>query len=426
MDTIEASAAVAPLTRNRPYLLLMTGKTTQLVGAGIASFAVPLIAFSLTHSVLWSGLIAGVGELGALIATLPAGVIADRVDRRRLLLVCAAIGALLWLSVAVAGAFGMLTPWHLATVLLLSALSSTFFAPAEAAGIRQVVPTEQLGSAMAAMEGRSAVASLIAGPVGGLLYGLSHVVPLFASVIGYAVAWFCTLFVRAPLNGDLAAAREQHPVQALLEGLRFAWSSPFLRIGIFVFAGINLGFNGLLITLNLHLVSIGTTPVLIGLINTAAGAAMITGAVIAPWLVRRFPVGLISIVGLAATVVGGVGLAFSNGFGGYLPFMALATLLIPAVNSALIGYSAAITPGHLQGRLNAVLSLSGVAISPLAPVIAGVFLGWIGVHAGMAVFAALLLAATIALACYRPIRRVGRPDSWAADLVDWPEPGSSA
>ena len=67
---------VLPLTLLSAYLLLMSGKTTEIIGAGLASFAVPLIAFAMTRSVVAAGLVATVGELGNLIATLPAGVIA--------------------------------------------------------------------------------------------------------------------------------------------------------------------------------------------------------------------------------------------------------------------------------------------------------------------------------------------------------------
>src|SRR6478752_6135456 len=73
-----------PLLRNRSYMLLMSGLTAESLGAGIALFAVPLVAYGLTGSVVQAGVVAAVGQVGALLATLPAGVVADRVDRRRL------------------------------------------------------------------------------------------------------------------------------------------------------------------------------------------------------------------------------------------------------------------------------------------------------------------------------------------------------
>jgi MFS family permease len=416
-------SAVRPpsLWTNSAYVLLMSGKTTQIIGAGLASFAVPLIAFSLTGSVIAAGLVATVGELGYLIATLPSGVIADRVDRRKLLIICSLVGVALWASLVAAAAMSVLTVWQLGAVVFGSAIIGSFYAPAESAGIQQVVPTEQLGSAMAAMEGRSAVASLVAGPVGGVLYGFSRSWPLVASVVGYAVAGICTALVKRPLNGDLSHTRASSAVSALAEGIRFVRSVSFLRTGILIFSLLNLGFGGMLYALNLHLVSTHTQPVLIGLINAVAGAAMVIGALLAGPLVKRFPSGPLSIACLGVAVVGIVGLAATTTYVFYLVWMAVATILIPPLNAGLLGYSVAVTPSELQGRMNSVLALSSVAVSPIAPIVAGALLGPLGVNLTMSLFAVILLTGVVLMAANRDIRRIGKPDSWEADRIEWPK-----
>jgi MFS family permease len=112
-----------------------------------------------------------VGTEGRRAGLAPGRVVADRVDRRRLLVVSATIGAALSASVAVPTALAPLSIWHLATVALCSSVVAAFFAPAESARLRQVVHADQLGSAMAAVQGRSAAATLVASALGGLLYG---------------------------------------------------------------------------------------------------------------------------------------------------------------------------------------------------------------------------------------------------------------
>ncbi|HEX4442799.1 MAG TPA: MFS transporter [Galbitalea sp.] len=410
------------LWSNSAYLLLMSGKTTQIIGAGLASFAVPLIAFAITGSVVAAGLVAAVGELGNLIATLPAGVIADRVDRRRLLIICSALGVLAWASLIVTNAMGMLTVWQLAAVVFASSVLGAFYTPAESAGIRQVVTTEQMGSAMAAMEGRSAVATLIAGPVGGVLYGFSRAWPLIASTVGYAVAGICAALVRRPLNGDLSHTASSSAVSALREGIRFVGSVSFMRAGVVIFALLNLGFGGVLSSLNLHLVSIHTTPVLIGLVNAVAGAVMVVGAILAGPLVKRFPVGPLSIVCLMVTVVGVAGLAATTSYVWYLVWIAVATILIPPLNAGLVGYTAAVTPDELQGRMNSVLSLSSALVTPIAPIAAAGLLIAVGVNWAMATFGVILLLGVILTAANRGIRHIGRPDTWEAEKIVWPRP----
>ena len=420
----ETPAVVAQRPRslwvNSAYVLLMSGKTTQIIGAGLASFAVPLIAFALTGSILAAGVVATVGELGSLVATLPSGVIADRVDRRKLLIICSAVGLVLWASLAVSAVMSTLTVWQLGFVVFGSAIVGSFYAPAESGGIQQVVPSEQLGSAVAAMEGRSAVAALIAGPVGGVLYGIGRSWPIIASAVGYAVAGICTLFVRRPLNGDLAHTKTTTALDSLREGFRFVRHVSFLKTGIVLFGMLNFGFGGLLYALNLHLVATHEQPILIGVINAVAGAVMVIGALIAGPLVKRFRGGPLSIMGLTVALVGAIGLAVSTTYVEYLVWIAVATVLIPAVNSALLGYTVAVTPSALQGRVNSVLSLSSVAVSPISPIVASALLVPLGVNATMAAFAVVLLLGVILIAANRSIRRIGKPDTWAADVVEWP------
>ncbi|MEO7348806.1 MAG: MFS transporter [Terrimesophilobacter sp.] len=246
------------LWHNRDYLLLMSGKTTQIIGSGFATFAVPLIAFALTNDVFLAGLISALGALGYLFATLPAGAIADRTDRKKLLIICSAVDLVLFAPLVIAIAASALTVWHLTIVLFLTSVVASFFCPAESGGIREVVRSDQMGSAMAAVQGRQAVASLASGPIGGLLYAIGRIFPFLASTVGYAVVLVCTIFVRGPLNGDLEHAKGTSAWASLVEGMKFVWSVKFLRVGIGIFALINLGFGGMMFALNLHLIQIYT------------------------------------------------------------------------------------------------------------------------------------------------------------------------
>ncbi|KLN34560.1 hypothetical protein FB00_12020, partial [Cellulosimicrobium funkei] len=155
-----SSAAAAPnlivppsLLRNRSYMLLMTGMTAESLGAGVALFAVPLVAYGITGSVVQAGVVAAVGQVGALLATLPAGVVADRVDRRRLITVSATVGAALWGTVALAAGLGSLTAWHLAAVLFGASVVGALVDPATSGAFRSVVPVPQLPTALAAVQG---------------------------------------------------------------------------------------------------------------------------------------------------------------------------------------------------------------------------------------------------------------------------------
>uniref|UniRef100_UPI0008492D59 MFS transporter n=1 Tax=Cellulosimicrobium cellulans TaxID=1710 RepID=UPI0008492D59 len=333
-------------------------------------------------------------------------------------------GAALWATVAVAAATGSLTAWHLAAVLFGASVVGALVDPATSGAFRSVVPTPQLPTALAAAQGRDAAASLLAGPVGGLLYAVAHAVPLAAAAVGHAATAVCTWLVREPLNGDVAAARATRPVEALREGLRFVWSVPLFRALLGLFVVINVAFGGLMIGINLELVRTGTAPVLIGLVDLAVGAGVLGGAVLAPRLVARFRAGALVVVALGVLATGALAMAALQDYVAYVVVLPLAVLLVPAVNAGLSAYAAAITPPQMQGRLSSVMGLTGLAAGPLVPLVGSGLLERYGLGPALTVLAALLAVTVAVLATVRPLWRVGTPDTWADDAL--PAPGAGA
>ncbi|HWV78108.1 MAG TPA: MFS transporter [Isoptericola sp.] len=412
--------APVPLRRNRPYLLLMSGLTTQSLGGSVTRFAVPLLALELTGSPTTAGVVAALGQAGALLAALPAGVVADRTDRRRLVVLAASVAALLWATVVVAGVVGGLTAWHLAVVLFGAAVATAFLDPAISGAFRAVVPQSQLPTAYAAAQGRDAVAGTLGGPLGGALYGIAHVVPTLGAVVGEVATAVCAFLVKDSLGGDDAAARATRPRDALKQGLRFVGRVPLFRASLGLFVAVNVALGGMMIGISLELARTGTSPVMIGVFSMVAAASMLLGSCIAPWLVARIRLGVVTVVSLGVLVLAFVGMALVQAYLAYVVLIGVGVLLVPAVNAALAGYTAAITPGEMQGRLASVLGLSGVAAMPLAPLVGGSLLGAGGIGLVLWTLVAVLTATVVGLALVRPLWRVGTPDTWADDALPMP------
>ncbi|GAA1714130.1 hypothetical protein GCM10009809_07930 [Isoptericola hypogeus] len=401
-------------------MLLMSGLTTQSLGVSIARFAVPLLALELTGSPTAAGVVAAVGQTGALLAALPAGVVADRTDRRRLVVGAASVAALLWATVVFAGVTGGLTAWHLAAVLFGAAVATAFLDPAISGAFRAVVPQAQLPTAYAAAQGRDAVAGMLGGPLGGVLYGIGHVVPMIGAVIGEAATAICAFFVKEPLNGDVADQRATRPLVALKQGLRFVWSVPLFRACLGLFVVVNVALSGMMIGINLELAGNGTPPVLIGVLGMVTAGSMLLGAVVAPPLVARLRLGVVTVLALGLLVVAFAVMALVQTYLGYVILTGVGVLLVPAVNAGMAGYIAAITPGEMQGRLSSVLGLSGVAALPIAPLVGGTLLDVGGIGVVLWTLVALLAATTVALSLVRSLWSVGTPDTWADDALPMP------
>lgn len=424
--TADRTTPAKSLWKNRSYRLLLTGATAEDVGDSIGMFAVPLLAYAVTGSLVQAGLIAFVGRLGSMVMTLPAGVIVDRVDRRRLIMVGSAVAAAAWLSVVVAGLVDGLsiTGPHLAGALFVSSVVGALMDPAGTAALHAVVPREQLGQAMSVAQGRDAAASLLSGPLGGLLYGISGVLPFLVSAAGRLVETVAVHRVREPLNGDLGAARAQHPLTALGQGLRFVFGVPLFRSVLGLFILVNVVVLGMRIAIDLHLVSVATEPVLIGLLHTAVGVGVLVGAVLASVLVRRVRVSVLTAMTLGASGLAVTMMALFPTYWGLLGALAGMMLFAPALNAGMLSYVTAITPGHMQGRMSATLGLTGLVAGPVAPLVGSMLLASFGIGTTMWVFAASLGVLFLALFLVRPLWRIGLPDTWAADVIEWPTAGA--
>ena len=215
------------LSKNRDFTVLWIGDTVSELGSALSMFAFPLIAYALSGSALTAALVEA-AYLGGLCATLlPAGVLADRVDRKRIMLVSSATGCAAYTSLAVAGATGSLTLPHLVGVALVAGVAAGAFNPAQLSAIRSVVPTDDLPTALSQNQARQHVASLLGGPLGGALYAVTRWLPFAVDAITFAVACATVSRVRTDLS---APHRRREPLrQQLAEGFRFIWRRPFFR-----------------------------------------------------------------------------------------------------------------------------------------------------------------------------------------------------
>ncbi|HEY2792119.1 MAG TPA: MFS transporter, partial [Micromonosporaceae bacterium] len=351
---VTAPVVKAPnLWRNRSFNLLWGGQTLSELGSGMAGLAVPLVVLATTGSAVQAGIVGTVGSACRFAVRLPAGALADRVNRRRVLLVADSI------RLVAATAFAALVLTHhasLAAILAITvvlAIAGETFSIVENSALRSIVPLEQLPTASARNEARGAAASLAGPPLGGVLYTIARSLPFVANAISFVVSLVCVWLIRTPLQQD----REPDPTDSggIRDGVRFVLEQPFLRAALYIAVPLNFGYNGLLFAVILMLQRSGVTPGLIGTVDTIVGIAGVVGAIAAPMLQRLLPIRVL-ILGIAWTaavlVAGGAFLTHSPLIA--VP-IALSLLFSPATNATLFGYQAAITPDRLQGRVMSVI-----------------------------------------------------------------------
>lgn len=407
------------LARNRDFSRLWSADAVSQVGSALSAFVLPLVGYAITGSAVLAALPGAAFLLGLVAALLPGGVVADRFDRRTVLLAAHAAGLVAFGSLAAASIAGALTLPHLVLVALTAGLASGVREPAEASAVRSVVSREQLPTAISQTQARQHVAALAGGPLGGLLYGIARWLPFAVDVVSSAVALVQVARVRADLSAPprttTGGARRE-----LAAGVRYVLHRPYFRTLAIYGAACNLVVNAVFYVAVLRLVQAGVPATAIGVVDALAGAGGIIGAVLAPFLIHRVRTGRLTVAIAWSWVPLLVPLVFwsSPALVGALLFAGL--LLNPAGNAAGQSYRAAITPVALQGRVASASSFLGLATLPLAPLLGGLLLEHAG---GPAATVGLVVAATLTAlvpTLSRELRGVPRPAQWPTAVEDDP------
>ncbi len=399
------------LARNPDFTALWIGATVAELGARVTTFAMPLVAYALTGSALWAAAAEGLFLLGMVAMLLPAGVVADRMHRLRLMRLSLGTGVVLYASLAVAGIAGVLTLPHLLVVAAATGLATGLFSPAEYSAIRSIVSTEELPTALSQQQARQHVAALLGGPLGGALFGLARWAPFALDALTYAAGWLLLGRVRADLSARPDAPR-QRPVRDLSTGVRFVWTRPFLRVLLFWSPLANLAVNALFFVALLRLIEAGFPAWQIGLVETAIGACGILGAIAAPRLIDRYPTGALTVLVAWSFVPLSLPLALWNHPWAMATGASIGMFLNPAGNAGVSSYRMAITPPDLVGRVQSTMQFTSMMTMPLAPALAGALLAGLGGRD--AVLALTVLTAAVALipTLSHAVRSVPRPSDW--------------
>jgi MFS family permease len=398
--------ALSSLRGNRNFRLLWIGQVLSDIGTQIGMLAYPLLVLALTHSAVIAGVVGTVASVAAFAVRLPAGALADRLDRRRTMIACDAVRALALATLAVLVAMDAVA-WPVVLVIaVIDRAGDTLFNPASMAALPRIVADEQLEAAWAVSEGRGYAANLVGPPLGGFLYGLGRAVPFLADAISYGIS----VLTSRGLKGAFGSAAEPESRQGLwkeaFDGMKHLWHDSLLRAVLIQAPLINFAFNGAIFTVILGLRRHGVSATAIGGVEAVIMVGGIAGAVLAPQIGRRVTLRqsilLLTILGALFMLVAAV-LIPSPAVA--LP-LAIPFVLAPATNAAFFSLMLRRTPPALHGRVNNGLIQVAVALAALAPLASGLAIEHASAQWAMALFAAALVAVIpIALVAPLPAER---------------------
>lgn len=357
------------LLRNRSYQALWCGEAAAGLGEQAASVAYPFLILAITGSAGYAGAVGSAQLLAQGLMSFWGGVLADRMDRKRLLLGCAVIRMALLALFATLLLAGMANMVITFAVAITSSCCFGLSMPAGMAMVKQVVRPEQVAQATTQNQVRW-FGAITAGPsIGGALYGAARVLPFYGACLSYLLSAVATLFVgRIPRAETPRAGRG-----SLLEGFRYLVRDRVLCPLMISVTLSNLAFN----TTSISLAIIasgrarGASSSLTGLAISIAGAGAVIGALAAGSVIKRMRPSAIFISGYWIAPLAAVLLAFVPGVLPLGIIVACVYVRGPVINSLFLTYVAKTIPESLQGRVLGVILFVSTIVSPLGVLAVG-------------------------------------------------------
>lgn len=361
-------AANSPLRRNRDYMLVWGGQGLSELGSQVSTVAYPLLVLALTGSPTRAGVVGLAATLPLPLLALPAGVLADLFDRKRLMLACDAIRAvaLAALSVAVIGG-SVAYPVAIAVAFIDGSLMTVSFVT-ERGVLRQLVPPEQLSTAFASNESVFYASSIVGPPLGGLLFSISRAVPFLADAVSYGCSATATLLTRSRFQEKRTHERGTLGFE-LTSGLRWLWRQPVLRASALVAAASNPTYRALYLLLVVLAKRHGASSSLVGVMFAIIAAGGLLGGLLAGSRLADISARTAVRIDTWTCALLMPLLLIARGTVFTAALVALIELPAPLVNSTVQALRGTLAPDHMQGRVHAAagaLSQSLAWAGPLA------------------------------------------------------------
>ncbi|MFI9593836.1 amino acid adenylation domain-containing protein [Nonomuraea sp. NPDC052265] len=413
-------------TRLRPFYTVAGGQIVSALGTALSSFALGVWAYQRSGEILDLALVTMLAQIPAVLLTPLGGALADRVDRRRIMLACDALSGLSMVALVLLLTTGRLEFWNVCLIVGVTSVVSAFQQPAWLAAIAQLVPKPYLPQANALANVGFGAGNVVAPLAGGALiglFGLSAVVAV--DVATFAVGVLTLLLVRFP--DRLFHRREETFTAALTGGWRFLRRRRPLLVMALYFAVVNFCTALMWVLVTPVVLAIGTSADL-GLVTAVGGvgAAVGTGVVLVWGGTRRRATGMIGFVvgsGIGVVLMGVWPVVWLVAAG---LFVRLACMSIG--NAHWLSIIQVKVGPELQGRVLAVNIMIATAMQPLGFLAAGPLAEWAGGFAGGpgGGAGAVLLGSGVFLVVWGLVGLRHRPLHHLEDLVPDAAPPSEA
>lgn len=388
------------LWRHRDFLKLWAGQTVSVIGSQVTVLALPTIAIlQLRATPFEVGLLAALQRIAFPVLALFAGVVADRLRKRPLMIAADTLRGLAIVSVPAAAAVGALSLLQLYAVAVLLGVGTVVFDIAYLAYVPRLVGREDVLEANTKLEITFSASNLAGPSLGGALIQLFGAAQaMLADAFSFLASVVSIVLIRQPEPpAREAGVAAQSIVREIKEGIALVARSPILRGLALMLTVSAIGFHlqdpalYLFAYRDVHL-----TPGQLGLVFAVGGAGALIGVLAVGAVVRRLGVGgsLAMTLIVVAIVFGAWPLALL----GHAVVVLSALIFVGGAMDSIFNVSQvslrmAVTPDRLQGRMTATMRTLFWGAWPLANFAGGIVAGVVGAPWTIVIGSVLSLAA---------------------------------
>ncbi|WP_207843794.1 MFS transporter [Williamsia soli] len=382
-----------------PFRTLVLARAICWAGNAVTVVALPLLVYQRSESALLSGVTFAVESLPYLLFGLLAGAVADRIDRKTILLAAQTLSAAALASIPLASAVGTVSIPHAVAVAFVVSTLFVFYDAASFGVVPALVGREKIADATGTLVSVGTVIG-IAGPVlGGV--AATALTPAGAIAIDaacYLTAAAVTATIPIPANAG-GVVDGQRLLRQINEGLHYIWTQPAVRALTLVGIGVSLANGvvvGLMVVVGVERLGLQDDDARLGALYAATALGAFLISLVSAKIQRTVVTGKITLVGIAVAA-GAMALWAQTT---WLVISLLVLVVYQAANTMVIingiVVRQSITPDELQSRVNTTARMIAMGGTPFGAALGGALAQVAGV--GVAVSAGSLVLVTAAAA----------------------------
>lgn len=382
--------------RSRNYRLFFAGQSVSLIGTWMTRVATGWLVYRLTGSSVLLGTVSFAGQAPAFFLAPLAGVLVDRWDRHRTLVVTQILSMLQSFAVAALALTGLITVWHLAALALVQGVINAFDMPARQSFVHEMVEQrEDLSNAIALNSSMVNAARLVGPALAGIVIaGVGEAWCFFIDGVSYLAVIASLLLMR--IAHPASAASRGSMVQQLRDGWSYVAGSVPIRSLLLLLGLVSLA--GMPYTVLMPVIAsrvLHGGPNTLGMLMAASGLGALAGAF--SLATRRSVVGLGRRIGICSALFGASIIAF-----GWSTHLWLSLLLMPLIGFSMMQHMAAtntilqtIVDDQRRGRVMAFYSMAFQGMAPFGSLMAGTLAAQIGTRWTLVVSGALCVLGSL-------------------------------